>query len=107
MILLTAAEVGQMPKVKKIPARMCVGCQEMKPKKELIRLVRTPEDVIAVDPTGKRSGRGAYICPDPECLMKARKGKRLEKALKASIPQNVYSEIEEGLIRENRINDPD
>ena len=64
-----------MPKTKKIPQRMCVGCQEMKPKKLLIRVVRTPEETIVIDSTGKRSGRGAYICPDPECLNKALKGR--------------------------------
>jgi len=59
-----------MPKIKKIPQRMCVGCQEMKPKKLLIRVVRRPDETIEIDSTGKRSGRGAYICPDPDCLIR-------------------------------------
>lgn len=83
-----------MPRVKKIPQRMCVGCQEMKPKRELIRVVRTPEESIEIDHTGKRSGRGAYICPRSECLEKALKGKRLEKALK----QSIAPEVKEGLV---------
>ena len=83
-----------MPKTKKIPQRLCVGCQEMKPKKQLLRIVRTPDELIAIDLTGKNAGRGAYICHDPECLKKARKGKRLEKALKTAIPPDVYARIE-------------
>lgn len=86
-----------MPRVKKIPQRMCVGCQEMKPKKELIRVVRTPEDNIEVDPTGKRSGRGAYVCPRAECLQKAIKAKRLEKALQRPISPEIIQFLTEGL----------
>ena len=88
-----------MPKTKKIPQRMCVGCQEMKPKKLLIRVVRTPEETIVIDPTGKRSGRGAYICPDPECLNKALKGKRLEKALQRAVTQEVLDALKQRLVR--------
>jgi len=84
-------------KVKKIPLRMCVGCQEMKPKKQLLRLVRTPEAMIEIDPTGKRAGRGAYICLDAECLKKARKGRRLEKVFKSPVPPSVYQDIEDNL----------
>lgn len=79
-----------MPKVRKIPQRMCVGCQEMKPKKELIRVVRTPQDTIEIDSTGKKSGRGAYVCPKVECLQKAGKEKRLEKALQRQISREIY-----------------
>ncbi|WP_307402277.1 RNase P modulator RnpM [Desulfofundulus luciae] len=86
-----------MPRVKKVPLRMCVGCQEMKPKKELIRVVRTPQDTVEIDPTGKRSGRGAYICPRRECLQKAVKGKRLEKALQRSIAPEIIQSLAEGL----------
>ncbi|MHB8985628.1 MAG: RNase P modulator RnpM [Eubacteriales bacterium] len=86
-----------MAKAKKIPQRMCVGCREMKPKKELIRIVRTPQDTIEVDPTGKRSGRGAYICPLKECLQKANKGKRLEKALERPVSREILDMIEQGL----------
>lgn len=71
----------------------------MKPKKTLIRVVRTPEDAIEIDRTGKRSGRGAYICPSRECLDKALKGKRLEKALKHSITQDIKESLLEGVDR--------
>lgn len=88
-----------MPKLKKIPQRMCVGCHEMKPKKELIRIVRTPQDTVELDPTGKRSGRGAYICPKKECLQKAIKGKRLEKALEKPISKEMLVTLEQGLVK--------
>ncbi|BAF59448.1 MAG: YlxR family protein [Pelotomaculum sp.] len=88
-----------MPRVKKIPQRMCVGCQEMKPKRQLIRIVRTPEEKIEIDPTGKRSGRGAYICPEMECFNKAIKGKRLEKALQRPIAQEVLEALRQGLVK--------
>lgn len=87
-----------MSKKKKVPQRMCVGCRQMRPKKEMIRVVRTPEESIEIDFKGKRSGRGAYICPLEECFTKAKKGKRLEKALKSSIPEEVY----EVLVKELR-----
>jgi predicted RNA-binding protein YlxR (DUF448 family) len=86
-----------MPKIKKIPQRMCVGCQQMKPKKLLIRVVRTPDENIEIDSTGKRSGRGAYICPDPDCLNKALKGKRLEKALQRAITQEIMDTLKQRL----------
>ena len=82
---------------KKIPLRKCIGCGEMKPKKELIRVVKSPEGEISVDLTGKKSGRGAYICPDKSCFQKARKAKRLERALEAQIPENVYDLMAEEL----------
>jgi len=88
-----------VPRVKKIPQRMCVGCQEMKPKRQLIRIVRTPEEKIEIDPTGKRSGRGAYICPEMECFNKAIKGKRLEKALQRPIAQEVLEALRQGLVK--------
>lgn len=78
---------------KKIPMRKCLGCNVMKPKKELIRAVKSPDGEISLDLTGKKSGRGAYICPDKKCFDKARKGKRLEKALETSIPEAVYEEM--------------
>ncbi|WP_031514425.1 RNase P modulator RnpM [Desulfofalx alkaliphila] len=82
-----------MAKVRKKPFRMCVGCQEMKIKKDLIRIVRTPDETIEIDYTGKKSGRGAYICPQQQCLEKARKGNRLEKALKHSVSSEVYEKL--------------
>jgi len=88
-----------LPKVKKIPQRMCVGCHGMKPKKELIRIVRTPQDTVEIDSTGKRSGRGAYICPQKECLQKAIKGKRLEKALEKPISKEMLNALEQGLVK--------
>ena len=75
---------------KKIPMRRCVGCGEMHEKKELCRIVRTPEGEILADPTGKKSGRGAYICRSGDCLSKAEKGKKLERAFECKIPQEIY-----------------
>ena len=86
---------------KKIPLRMCVGCQEMKSKKELIRIVRTPEEEVLLDPTGKKSGRGVYICPDKECLKKALKSNRLEKSLQHPISNEVMERLKIGLGYEN------
>ena len=79
---------------KKIPMRQCVGCREMKDKKELLRVVRTPEGSILLDGRGKASGRGAYVCPDIACLKKARKSKALERALETPIPEEVYDALE-------------
>lgn len=80
-------------KVRKTPNRMCVGCQNSKPKKELLRVVRTPDGEIRLDPTGKLAGRGAYICPDAACFAKAYKEKRLERALKQPIDQAIYDDL--------------
>jgi predicted RNA-binding protein YlxR (DUF448 family) len=82
-----------MAKVRKIPQRMCVGCREMKNKRDLLRVVRTPEGSIEVDPTGKKSGRGAYLCNNPECLAQAVKGKRLQKALEHEISSDILDII--------------
>lgn len=82
---------------KKIPLRKCMGCGEMKPKKELVRVVKTPEDEILMDLTGRKNGRGAYICRDVECLKKARKSKRIEKSFQCSIPDEVYDKMEQEL----------
>ena len=78
---------------KKIPVRRCVGCNEGKPKKELVRVVKTAEGEIAVDVTGKKSGRGAYLCPDKTCLAKAQKAKRLERAFECAISEEVYARL--------------
>lgn len=93
------AKGQRQPKVKKIPMRQCVGCKEMKPKKELLRVVRTPDGVIDLDPTGKRSGRGAYICPQVECLAKAVKQKGLERALEQPISEEVYARLQAGMVK--------
>lgn len=82
-----------MKKVKKLPERICVGCQETKTKKELIRVVRTPDGEIRIDPTGKLSGRGAYLCPNQDCLSKAYKEKRLERALKHAVDGQIYEDL--------------
>ncbi len=84
-------------KTRKIPQRKCLGCQEMKNKKDLIRIVRTPEGEIVIDRTGKRSGRGAYICPDSECLEKAIRHKAIERALEQTIDPSVYGSLREAL----------
>ena len=84
-----------MTKTKKIPQRQCVGCRTMKDKKELIRVVKTPEGEIVLDTTGKKSGRGAYLCPDSECMKKARKSRALERAFSQQIPAEVYDALEE------------
>ncbi|WDU84031.1 RNase P modulator RnpM [Caloramator sp. Dgby_cultured_2] len=80
--------------------RMCLGCQEMKPKKELIRVVRSPEGDISIDMTGKKAGRGAYICKDINCLEKAIKAKRFEKALEVKISEEIYQKLREELKNE-------
>lgn len=82
---------------KKIPARRCVGCKESKDKKELIRIVLTPEKNLELDVTGKKNGRGAYICKNPECLEKAFKTKGLEKAFKMQIPNEFADRLKEEL----------
>ena len=79
---------------KKIPMRQCLGCREMKPKRELIRMVRSPEGEISLDFRGKKPGRGAYVCPDPGCLKRVRKSKALERAFSAQLPAEVYDALE-------------
>lgn len=79
---------------KKIPLRQCVGCGEMKSKKDLVRVLKTPEGPIVLDTTGKKNGRGAYLCKSGDCLKKARKNRGLERSFKVSIPDGVYEELE-------------
>ncbi len=78
---------------KKIPMRQCTGCREMKPKRELIRVVRSPENTISLDFKGKAQGRGAYLCHDPDCLKKAIKSRALERSLEVSIPEEIYAQL--------------
>lgn len=85
---------------KKIPLRKCSGCGEMKPKKELVRVVRSPQGEVSLDLTGRSPGRGAYLCRSSSCFAKARKAKRFEHALNCSIPEEVYDQME-GEIRKN------
>ena len=87
-------------KVKKIPLRMCTGCMEMKPKKELIRVVKSPEGEVSVDLTGKKSGRGAYVCKNAECLEKAFKAKRLSRNLDVVIDEEIYNRLREEIVNE-------
>ena len=79
---------------KKIPQRQCVGCNEMKNKKEMIRILKTPEGQFALDTTGRKNGMGAYLCPSVECFQNAMKGKGLERSFKTVIPKEVYEALE-------------
>lgn len=78
---------------KKLPMRQCVGCGEMKDKREMIRVIKTAENEIILDNTGKKNGRGAYLCADSGCLEQARKSKGLERSLKMAIPQEIYEQL--------------
>jgi len=80
---------------KKIPLRLCLGCRGMKPKNELTRVVRSPEGVVSIDTTGKSSGRGAYICNNPECFKRIIKSKALSRTLGTAIPEDIYEKIQE------------
>ena len=84
-----------MSKTKSVPMRMCIACREMKPKKEMLRVVRTADGEISADPTGKAAGRGAYICTSEECLKKLNDKKLLNKAFSANVSPEVYQKIEE------------
>ncbi len=84
-------------KQRKIPLRKCTGCQEMKNKKELIRVVRSDEGEFSLDFTGKKSGRGAYVCPNMECLEKAQKNRGFERSFKAAVPKEVYETLKSEL----------
>lgn len=88
-------------KQKKIPMRRCTGCNEQKPKKELVRVVKTPDGKILLDLTGKISGRGAYICNNAECLKKARKSKRIDRTFEMTIPDEVYKQMEEEISKDD------
>ncbi|CUX20510.1 MULTISPECIES: RNase P modulator RnpM [Clostridia] len=79
---------------KKLPLRQCIGCGEMKNKKEMIRVLKTSEDEILLDTTGRKNGRGAYLCPSMECFKKAVKSKGLERSFKMAIPKEVYETLE-------------
>lgn len=83
---------------KKTPLRMCTGCGEMKPKQELVRVVKSPEGEISLDLTGRKPGRGAYVCRNVECLKAARKARRFEKAFSCRIPDEIYNRMEEELL---------
>ena len=78
----------------KVPLRQCVGCREMKSKRDMIRILKTPEGEFMLDPTGRKNGRGAYICRDAQCLEKAKKSKALDRSFRMSIPAEVYESLE-------------
>ena len=84
-------------KTRKIPMRQCLGCNEHRPKREMIRVVRTPEGEIVLDTLGKKSGRGAYICPKKTCFSRARKSRRIESILECKIPEEIYDEMEKSI----------
>ena len=88
-----------MQKPKKIPQRQCVGCREMKEKRDLIRVVKSPEGEISLDFRGKKPGRGAYVCPAADCLKRARKSRALERTFSSQIPAEVYDALEEEMER--------
>ncbi|WP_058485194.1 RNase P modulator RnpM [Defluviitalea phaphyphila] len=88
-------------KKRKIPLRKCTGCQEMKNKKELIRIVRNKEGEFSLDFTGKKPGRGAYICPNEDCLIKAQKLKGLERSFKVAVPKEIYDDLRSELRKKN------
>ena len=90
-----------MPKTKKIPLRKCTGCGEIKPKKELIRVIRTPEETVEIDRTGKKNGRGAYLCDNVECFQKAKKSHAIERSLEITFSAELY----EALLKEMTIHD--
>jgi len=79
---------------KRVPMRKCTGCGEMKPKRELVRVVKSPDGNVSLDLTGKKNGRGAYVCRNPLCLKAARKAKRFERAFECAIPDEVYDAME-------------
>ena len=87
----------QQQKIRKIPQRQCLGCNEHKPKRELLRVVKSPDGEISLDFTGKKSGRGAYICKDVRCLRKARKSRRIDRSLDCTVPEEVYDRMESEL----------
>ena len=86
---------------KKIPMRQCIGCGDMHNKKEMMRVLKTPEGAIVLDKTGKKNGRGAYLCMTKECLIKAQKNKGLERSFKMSIPNDVYDSLKKEFDEEN------
>lgn len=83
-----------MSTIRKVPVRQCIGCGEKKSKRDMIRVLRTTEETIILDATGRKNGRGAYLCGNPDCLKKAVKSKGLERALKTVIPHEVYENLE-------------
>lgn len=88
--------------LRKVPQRTCLGCGTVQSKRNMIRVVRTPDGSIEIDPTGKRSGRGAYVCPDEKCLNLVKKGKRIEKVLGVTLPSSIYEMLQARIEELNR-----
>ena len=86
---------------KKIPQRQCMGCRERKNKRDMIRVVRSPEGAVSLDFGGKLNGRGAYLCPNPECLKRAIRSKALDRSLEVTIPEDVYARLEKEMEAQN------
>lgn len=86
-----------MQRIRKVPQRSCVGCQQVFSKRELLRVVRTPEGAVVLDPTGKKAGRGAYVCPRAECFDRAVRGRRLQRALEVEVPEDILVELKNAL----------
>ena len=86
---------------KKIPQRQCMGCRERKNKRDMIRVVRQTDGTVSLDFSGKLNGRGAYVCPDPECLKKCRKTRSLDRCLEVTIPEDVYARLEKEMEAQN------
>ena len=91
--------------MRKVPMRQCLGCNEHKPKREMIRVVRTPDGAVELDFVGKKSGRGAYICPKRSCFAKARKSKRIENILEVKLPEEIYDRMEQSISEAEEQND--
>lgn len=91
-----------MNTLKKVPERTCIGCGESKPKKELLRIVKDKENVISIDLTGKKNGRGAYICNNVECLEKAIKSNRLSKSFEQSIDKEIYEKLRDVIVNQSK-----
>ena len=94
-------------KQRKIPLRRCTGCKQMKSKKDLLRIVRDPAGVFTVDRTSKKSGRGAYVCPDPECFEKAYKSKGLERSFQTPVPAEIYAALKQEIENNHTAGDTD
>lgn len=92
-------EVKTQVSTKKIPLRQCIGCGEMKNKREMIRILKTESEGIVLDATGRKNGRGAYVCPDGECLKKAIKSRGLDRSFKMTVPREVYETLEKEMER--------
>ena len=91
-----------MKSLKKVPERTCIGCNETKPKKELLRIVKDKENIISIDITGKKNGRGAYICPKEECLEKAMKSNRLSRAFEQNIDKEIYEDLRDVIVSQSK-----